>query len=350
MAKKLESGLTVGETRRVRERARNLEPERVARRAKAGVIDRKRTADFQKAVKKGKIASRESFITGGGYRNFEAASSADISRLAAAGGGFRGLGAPGVNFQGVYSSGLPATQGGGATVAPGAGTSGFGGFGGAGALGGGGGGGTPNRIRTVNTLTPTQQRLLDVGGGQVSNLLASGVLNPMSPGKTESFYDKYFRPSAEARFQNEVMPQIAESFVGPGTYWGGARAGAEADASLGFENQQMQNIGQLYQQNLQRGMGFLPFGLGMAGLNTGITYGQQGTAGAGGMGGILQQLLDRLMGGQGGGGGADWQGGGIMDLPGPQLQDLGGGGPGFDLFGVGGGLGNVNYEDFLGTV
>lgn len=167
-------------------------------------------------------------------------------------------------------------------------------FGGQGGGGGGGGGG----IQITPTLQSGQQNILSQGSALLSQLMGgSGGYNPFLPlsaADTSNWWNQYMRPSAEQQFQERTLPATREAYVGPGTYWGGARADAEARARQGFENEQSQQIGNYFMQSKQlANQALLPFALGLLNANTGIATGQQQQQGGvgGGLGEFLMQLL-----------------------------------------------------------
>lgn len=181
----------------------------------------------------------------------------------------------------------------------------------------------------VNTMTPGQESVLGQGSSLLTTLLcAQGGNNPflpLSPQATADWYNQFMRPVAETQFNRTTMPRVQEAYVGPGTYWSGARANAQSQAQADFDNQQMQNIGNIYQQNRQMAnQALLPFAAQLLGANTGIVYGQQGqqSGGMGGLGDLLRQLMQKQMQPQMGGGGAGFLGSNLFGQV-PGLENIG---------------------------
>jgi len=157
-------------------------------------------------------------------------------------------------------------------------------------------------IGYANTLTPEQQSILGGGSSLISKLFGQNAggysaFNALTPQQAQSFYQQYFNPAEQAKFQNETLPSVREAFVGPGTYWSGARAQAEANAQQNFANAQNQNVGNLYLQSQQQALqSLLPFALGLGNMETGTTYGRGAQGGGGGQNAGMNELIKMLLG------------------------------------------------------
>lgn len=172
-------------------------------------------------------------------------------------------------------------------------------------LGGQNWGGAGGGAGMINTLQPGQQGILNSGSNFINSLFGGqGGWNPfmpMSPQGTADWWNQFMRPAAESQFTQKTLPAVKEAYVGPGTYWSGARANAESGARQDFENQQSQQIGSYFQHSRDvANQSLLPFALGLLNANTGIATGQQQQQGAGGLGGLGEYLMQLLKGiGQG---------------------------------------------------
>lgn len=159
-----------------------------------------------------------------------------------------------------------------------------------------------NNMSYLNTQTPGQEALLTQGSGLLNQLLGlqggDNPFMPLTPQGTADWYNQRMRPIQESAFRQNVMPRVQEAYVGPGTYWSGARAAAQSRAEQDFENQQQQNIGNMYMQNRTlANQALLPFAAQLLGANTGLVYGQQkqDSGGFGGLGDLLNKLMQKKL-------------------------------------------------------
>lgn len=85
------------------------------------------------------------------------------------------------------------------------------------------------------------------------------ALAGMSPGATTDWYQQYIAPEEKRIFDEQILPGIKEAYVGPGTYWGSPRAGAEASAVQEFGTGQMSRIGEAIMSERESARGMLPY-------------------------------------------------------------------------------------------
>ncbi len=83
------------------------------------------------------------------------------------------------------------------------------------------------QVQQAPTMSPQQQQVMnqtgDFLGGQIGNFHSSRE-------DAERFYqDSIHNPAVQA-FQNDIIPQINQQFVGPGTFWGNERTRSISDA------------------------------------------------------------------------------------------------------------------------
>lgn len=67
-------------------------------------------------------------------------------------------------------------------------------------------------------------------------LLSGEPSTQITPGTTQEFYKQSIEKPTKKAFYEEHLPSIEEQYIGPGTYWGGERAGASADAIMGLQD------------------------------------------------------------------------------------------------------------------
>lgn len=100
--------------------------------------------------------------------------------------------------------------------------------------------------------------------GAIGNAL-TGALQPFDPQATSEFFNKSIAAPMMTQFKQDILPQIQESFAGPGTYWGSARADAERKAANQVQSDlttQLSNL--MYQgQNDAASRALQAAGLGM---------------------------------------------------------------------------------------
>ena len=123
----------------------------------------------------------------------------------------------------------------------------------------------------ISNMTPQQQQIANqlqsIYQGQVASYqpfksdmqtdYAQGIsqmANPQTPQQTSDFYQQYFAPSDIANVKQNVIPGIREAYAGQSGYNSGSRPQNEANAWTQMGLQQMQNIGNMYQQGQNRSL------------------------------------------------------------------------------------------------
>lgn len=99
--------------------------------------------------------------------------------------------------------------------------------------------------QSVAGLTPEElagmSRIRSLTGEPIQGLesayqryLTGDPTTQINPETTENFFRKSIYDPSLRDFREDVLPGIEEAYVGPGTYWGSARADAVREASEGF--------------------------------------------------------------------------------------------------------------------
>ena len=85
------------------------------------------------------------------------------------------------------------------------------------------------------------------------------ALQGMSPEYMTGFYEQFIKPEQERIFQNQTLPGVREAFVGTGTFQGGPRMTAEANAYQQYGGEQGQMLGNLIMQGRESAFQALPY-------------------------------------------------------------------------------------------
>lgn len=135
------------------------------------------------------------------------------------------------------------------------------------------------------------------GQSAVSGDLSTSLVNALQGQFPEEYFSTAIAGPLRRAFEQETLPGIGEAFVGPGTYWGTARAGAEVSGREKMEEdvaaKRAELAYQTQQQALQAALAYLGIPL-MAAYQPYEEGGAGGVAGAGG-GGAWGSSIQRAL-------------------------------------------------------
>ena len=132
------------------------------------------------------------------------------------------------------------------------------------------------------------------GQAAVSGDLSTALVNALQGQFPEEYFSTAIAGPLRRAFETETRPAIAEEFVGPGTYWGTARAGEVIKGRTKMEEdvtaRRAELAYQTQQQALQAALAYL--GLPLMAAYQPYEEGRAGGAGAGGgWGSSIQRAL-----------------------------------------------------------
>jgi len=123
------------------------------------------------------------------------------------------------------------------------------------------------------------------GQSAVSGDLSTALLNALQGKFPEEYFSSAIADPMRKTFTQETLPGIKEAFVGPGTYWGTARAGAEVKGRENMEGDIAGKRAELaYQTQLQALQAALAY-LGLPLMAAYQPFEEGGEGAAGGSGG-----------------------------------------------------------------
>ena len=100
--------------------------------------------------------------------------------------------------------------------------------------------GTPNKIETMPSQSQEQQQVMRQLMPAMEQIIANyGSGNAMADALARA--DTTFRDTVETpmweQYEKQILPQIQQSFAGPGTFWGSDRAKAETNLAQDIASQ-----------------------------------------------------------------------------------------------------------------
>ena len=99
------------------------------------------------------------------------------------------------------------------------------------------------------------------GQSAVSGDLSTALVNALQGQFPEEYFSSSIAGPLRRTFEEETLPAIGEAFVGPGTYWGTARAGAQVKGRTRMEEdiaaKRTELAYQTQQQALQAALAYL---------------------------------------------------------------------------------------------
>lgn len=93
---------------------------------------------------------------------------------------------------------------------------------------------------------------------QLSTATIGHALQGLSPEATTQWFQNYVAPQQIQQFEQSVLPQVGENYVGSGNFWSSARREAQNKAHTDFATGLGSQLGQAIQQNRSQAIGMLP--------------------------------------------------------------------------------------------
>lgn len=131
------------------------------------------------------------------------------------------------------------------------------------------------------------------GQAAVSGDLSTALVNALQGQFPEEYFSTAIAGPLRRTFERETRPAIAEEFVGPGTYWGTARAGEVIKGRTRVEEDITARRAELAYQTQQQALAAALAYLGIPLMAAYQPYEEGGGAGGGAWGSSIERALRR---------------------------------------------------------